>query len=88
MAPPSTVQDGDEAAAVLRRLAELHHLGELSLAGYRRERRRLLEAVAANRPIPEDLLETSLATDTHWGVGAMIAVLAMLGLVLAWWLSQ
>lgn len=87
MARLRAANDRSEAAAVLRRLTELHHTQDLTLAGYRYERRRLLEAIAAGRAIPADLIEASLAAETRWVLGVLIAAAAVAALGLILWLT-
>lgn len=73
--------DAREAAAVLRRLASLYHAGEIPLHAYRRDRRRVLDALRERRPIPDDLRGNSLVDDVRWRLAVVLAVAALAALV-------
>lgn len=78
--------DARAAAAILRRLAARHHAGEIAMQTYRRDRRRVLEALSNGRPLPDDLITTSLVADVRWRLAIILAVAALAALVVTWFI--
>lgn len=76
--------DARAAAAILRRLATSHHAGEISMQAYRRDRRRVLEALSDGRPLPDDLVATSLVDEVRWRLAVIIALAALAALAVVW----
>lgn len=74
----------EKAAAQMRRIVESHFHGELSLAGYRRQRRALLDAVRSGEPLPGGSGRGRGRARLVWYAVVVLAIAALIG----WWLAR